>query len=94
MGIAPDPEEIEENPYHQVVKKKADERGYLLWNAGNKSVIQSFMIPRGFVAGQGLLTTQILVRLLLREMQLKMETGILCTVTIYETKCEDYIIYS
>ena len=46
-------------PYHQVVKRKSDdgvfhdERGYLLWDAGNKTIIQSFTIPRGvaIVAG-------------------------------------------
>ena len=46
-------------PYHQVVKRKSDngvfhdERGYLLWDKENKTIIQSFTIPRGvaIVAG-------------------------------------------
>ncbi len=46
-------------PYHQVVRRKSndgvfhDERGYYLWDAGNKTIIQSYTVPRGvaMVAG-------------------------------------------
>jgi len=46
-------------PYHQVVKRKSDngvfhdERGYLLWDAGNKTIIQSYTIPRGVAVVAG-----------------------------------------
>jgi hypothetical protein len=46
-------------PYHQVVSRKRDnqvfhdERGYLLWDAGNQTIIQSFTIPRGVATVAG-----------------------------------------
>lgn len=46
-------------PYHQVVRRKSnnevfhDERGYLLWDKENQTIIQSFTIPRGLAIVAG-----------------------------------------